>query len=45
MSEWLRSLTRNQVVSGRAGSNPAAVEVFLQFASFLFETSQKRQLN
>lgn len=28
MSEWLRSLTRNQMGSARAGSNPAADDFY-----------------
>ena len=28
MAEWLRRLTRNQIPSGSAGSNPADCEVF-----------------
>jgi hypothetical protein len=34
LSEWLRSLTRNQMGSSRAGSNPAVSEYFLTKATW-----------
>ena len=38
MAEWLRRLTRNQMGSPRAGSNPAR-DVFFLFFSFLLSLS------
>jgi hypothetical protein len=35
VAEWLRRLTRNQIPSGSAGSNPADCEIFTQFWRFL----------
>ena len=35
MSEWLRSLTRNQMGSARTGSNPVGRELFLTFLKIL----------
>ena len=35
VAEWLRRLTRNQLPSGSAGSNPANCEYFFFFATFV----------
>ena len=37
MSEWLRRLTRNQLGSARAGSNPADCGAFYFFGEILSE--------
>ena len=35
VAEWLRRLTRNQMGSARAGSNPARCEIFLKQKRYL----------
>ena len=42
MAEWLRRLTRNQMGSSRAGSNPADCE---KFFIRLIQISAKKQCN
>ena len=39
LSEWLRSLTRNQMGSARAGSNPVARDVLTQNEEFWCQIS------
>ena len=42
MAEWLRRLTRNQIPSGSAGSNPAGCVYFYTFAQDYFQERFKQ---